>query len=97
MVSWFNAYHRPGRLTTGLDIWVEEQRFSNHNRAFKARLRLTGQPRKVTVLLNMQPGSQYMALWNGQLVSFKEINPGSFEIGIPFEAPVGELEFDPID
>lgn len=92
VVSWFHAYHCPGRLTTGLDIWVEEQQFTNHNRSFLGRLRLTARPRPVSVLVNMQPGHNYSAWWNGQHVPHIEINPGSFQVEIPFESRVGQLK-----
>jgi hypothetical protein len=92
VLSWFSAYHRPGRLTTGLDIWVEEQCFANHYRSFTGSLRLTSSPRTVTVLVNMQPGPQYSVLWNGQRIKKKEINPGSFQIELPFESQKGHLE-----
>ena len=92
VVSWFNAYYRPGQLTTGLDIWVEEQQFSNDNRAFKGRLRLNAPPRTVVVIVNMQFGHNYLVLWDGGCVKHIEINPGSFQIEIPFDSQVGQLE-----
>jgi hypothetical protein len=92
VVSWFNAYYRPGRLTTGLDIWVEEQAFSEDNRSFQGRLRLTARPRPVSVLVNLQPGGKYVARWNGRPIPYDEITAGSLQIKIPFEAQVGQLE-----
>jgi hypothetical protein len=92
VVSWFNAYHRPGRLTTGFDVWVETCAFSNDNRSFTGRLRLNAPPRTVVVIVNMQPDHDYSALWNGARVKQKENNPGSFQIEIPFDSQVGQLE-----
>jgi hypothetical protein len=92
VLSWFSAYHCPGRLTTGFDIWVEEQCFSDHNRSFQGTLRLTSNPRSVTVLVNMQPGQHYTVLWDGLQIKMKEINPGSLQIEVPFESHTGHLE-----
>jgi hypothetical protein len=92
VVSWFNAYHRPGRLTTGFDVWVESRAFSNDNRSFKGRMRLNASPRTVVVIVNMQPDHDYSALWNGARVKQTENNPGSFQIEIPFDSQVGQLE-----
>ena len=92
VVSWFNAYHRPGRLTTGFDVWVETCAFSNDNRSFTGRLRLNAPPRTVVVIVNMQPDHDYSALWNGARVKKTENNPGSFQIEIPFDSLVGQLE-----
>ncbi len=93
VVSWFGAYHRPGRLTTGSDIWVEEVQFTNFNRCLFARLRRMGHPRSVSLIVNMQPGFHYSAKWNGQSIGFTEINSGSFQIEIPFDSHVGMIEF----
>lgn len=92
VVSWFSAYHLPGRLATGFDIWVEEQEFTSDFSSFTGRLRLSNQPRTVTVIVNLQPGCAYSILWNGEPVLYSEINPGSFQIQLPFKAQVGQLD-----
>jgi hypothetical protein len=91
VLSWFHAYHSQGRLTTGLDTWVEEQQFCEGHRSFRGRLRLCGRCRPVSVQVNMQPGPEYSARWNGQRVKQCEINPGSLQIEIPPGSQVGDL------
>ncbi|MBI4926392.1 MAG: hypothetical protein HY835_01410 [Anaerolineae bacterium] len=93
VVSWFGAYHRPGRLTTGMNVWVEQQQFSANNRAFQGRLRLSGDPREAQVLLTLQPNGQYLARWNGQVVPHREIHPGCYEVTLPMSDQPGILEF----
>jgi hypothetical protein len=96
VLSWFSAYHVPGRLTTGLDIWVEQQQFSDANRVFHGSLCLTASPRTVTVIVNMQPGCAYSVLWNGIEAENREINRGSFQIQLPFEeSGAGQLVLTP--
>jgi hypothetical protein len=92
VLAWFGAYHRPGRLTTGFDIWVEEQCFADDLRSFRGRLRQTGQPRQVTVLLTLQAGVTYIVRWNGQLIAYTERTQGTLEIDLPFVVQTGELE-----
>ena len=92
VVSWYAAYHRPGRLTTGLDVWVEEQQFSDNNRSFRGRLRLYGHPRTVSIVVNLQPGNRAAARWNGMSIPIKENHPGSYQIQLPFTTTVGQLE-----
>jgi hypothetical protein len=91
VLSWFHAYHSPGRLTTGLNTWVEAQRFSNHNRAFWGRLRSSTPGRPTTVVVNLQPSAEYSALWNGQPAEHNEINPGSLQLEF-LSAKIGQLE-----
>jgi hypothetical protein len=85
VLSWFGAYHRPGRLTCGFDTWVARQEFSDGNRALVAEL--NGQPR--LVLATMAPGPAYRVTWNAQDSAFRELYPGVLEITLPGGA--GEL------
>jgi hypothetical protein len=91
VVSWLNAYHRPGRLTTGMNIWIEAQQFTADYRHLDAQLRTVGTPRTQTIIANMQPGEHYAVTWNGQVVGYKEINPGSLQIDLPFVSQVGMI------
>lgn len=92
VVSWFAAYHLPGKLTTGMDVWVEAHEFSDANESHTATLRLNSAPRTATVIVNLQPGNAYEARWAGQKLAVLERNPGSLEISIPFEEATGRLE-----
>jgi hypothetical protein len=79
-----------------LDIWVEQQQFSDANRVFHGSLCLTASPRTVTVIVNMQPGCAYSVLWNGIEAENREINRGSFQIQLPFEeSGAGQLVLTP--
>ena len=91
VVSWFNAYHCPGRLSAGMDIWVQRQRFSKALDACHAELHFAGEPRTVTVIVNLQPGRQYAATWDGKPIAFHERHPGSLELQLPFSAAEGKL------
>jgi hypothetical protein len=79
VLSWFGAYHRPGRLTCGFDTWVARQEFGDGNRALIAKLH--GQPR--LVIAAMVPGPTYRATWNGQRVQSRELSAGGLEITLP--------------
>lgn len=91
VVSWFSAYHRPGRLTGGFDVWIEEQHFADGNRSFRGQLRLNTTPRTVCVLATMQPGLDYTATWDGVPVVYQQLYPGVLQITIPFTAQTGQL------
>lgn len=87
VLSWFGAYHRPGRLTCGFDAWVAQQTFSDGNRMLVAELH--GRPR--LAIATMAPGAAYRAAWNGQPVAFRELYPGALEISLPGEPGGGRL------
>lgn len=92
VVNWFNAYHRLGRLTTGLDIWVEQQQFTPDSRRFEAQMRTVGAKRTTTIIVNMQPASEYRVTFDGEPVSYNQINPGSLQINLPVSTEIGKLE-----
>ena len=92
VMAWFNAYHQPGRLTVGLDGWIERQEFSHHNQALKADLRIAGKTTGcLTALVSLQNGPAYQARWNGAPVRWTEIYPGTLQIEIPRQAGRGKL------
>jgi hypothetical protein len=84
VLSWFGAYHRPGRLTCGFDTWVARQEYSDGNRFLAAQLvRCGSAERSSTVLATMAPGEIYQATWNGQPIASRELYPGVLEISLP--------------
>ncbi|NIB38243.1 hypothetical protein HBA55_01525 [Pseudomaricurvus alkylphenolicus] len=94
VVSWFSAYHCPGRISTGMDIWIEAQSFSDDFSSFEGNLRLTTALKTVTVIVNLQPSKEYCVQWNGKAIDYKEINPGSLQIDLSFESSIGELKIN---
>ncbi len=91
VLGWYGAYHRTGRLTVGLDAWVERQQFSAGNRQLEAELTLPADARPGLVLATMAPGGVYQATWNGQPAPFYERYPGMLEIRLPAGAGRGVL------
>ena len=92
VMAWYNAYHRPGRLTTGLDAWVERSNFTDHNRSLVADLKLNGQAgRAATVIVTLQPGLEYRATWNGQDAASSELYPGTLQITLNNDDQTGRL------
>lgn len=92
VMAWFNAYHRPGRLTVGLDGWVEKVEFLRYNQALEADLRIAGKTTGfLTALASMQSGPAYRVTWNGAPADRKEIYPGTLQIEIPRGANQGKL------
>jgi hypothetical protein len=96
VLSWYAAYYRPGQLTTGFDIWVEQHEFSQSDQAFSGRLRLAAAPRTVTVLVTLQPGPSYQAIWNGRHLPVRELHPGCLQLALPFTDEIGELSISAI-
>jgi len=93
VLSWFGAYHRPGRLTTGLHAWVESLDIAADHRKLRARLRLVGQARRrPLVIAAMAAGCHYGVQWNGKPVPFVERYAGTLEITLPAGAGDGMVD-----
>ena len=93
VLSWFGAYHRPGRLTCGLDVWVARQQFSDDNRKLVAVLQHHAPTRRAfTMIAAMSPAAQYRLTWNGQDVAHRELFPGVFQITLDEVDREGTLE-----
>lgn len=93
---WYGAYHRPGRLTTGFDTWIQAQQFSDANRHLKVAMENHSPAlRPYTVMATMAPGPAYRAVWNNQPVTLSERYPGVLEITLDGNAPKGNLEVYP--
>jgi hypothetical protein len=92
VLAWYGAYHRPGRLTTGFDAWVQRQSFDAGNRSLQADLAFyQAGPRPATVIASMAPGLAYQANWNGQPAPVHERYPGVLEISLDRTKPSGKL------
>jgi hypothetical protein len=91
VLAWYSAYHLPGRLTCGLDVWVEKSTFSDYNRIYQGRLRIQENgAKKAVVIVNMQPGPAYRVTWNDQPADFIEITPGVLQVTLS-RSPEGTL------
>jgi hypothetical protein len=96
VLSWYGAYHRPGRLTTGLDAWVVSRRVGQDGRELSAELALFGQPRHTPVVIAaLDPDASYAATWNGEPVPHHARVPGVVEIQLPAGDAEGQLDVTP--
>lgn len=83
VLSWFSAYYRPGRLSTGLNGRVLASSFTGDGRELQATLRLSGACSGSTqVLATLRPGT-YRATWNGEAAPCQMRTLGCCEITLP--------------
>ena len=98
VLCWYGAYHRPGRLSTGLDVWIKALEISANRRSLSADLRLFGPPhRSPVVIAALEPGWRYAATWNQHPAEAYERYPGVLEIRLPAGTGRGRLEISPAE
>lgn len=92
VLGWYGAYHRSGRLSVGLDTWVEALNLAPDHRSLAARLRFFGPPHHTPlVIASLAADSAYTVTWNGTRLPFNERYPGTLEIQLPAGISEGEL------
>ncbi|NHN35195.1 MGH1-like glycoside hydrolase domain-containing protein [Paenibacillus agricola] len=93
VMSWYAAYHKPGTLTVGLDIWIKERTFNNRFTELEARMIRHGSSHtsNYTFLVCMTPGDGYAVLWNDKQIAYVEPYNGVFEITVPCCEEEGKL------
>lgn len=95
VLQWFGAYHRPGRLTTGLDIWVESCHWEDNHNGVVATLVRRGDPRHRAAILATVPATRvYLVSWNNDPVEHTVDNSGLITILLPAGATTGTLRID---
>ena len=95
ILAWHAAYFEPGRLTVGLDGWVEQVAWAPDDRGVTARLRFTPRTdtsdRPRTVLVRLTAGPAYDVTWDGRPAPARERLPGLLEVTVPGDAEAGDL------
>ena len=93
ILSWFSAYYKPGTVTTGFEIWLEEQSFNPDCSSFQATLAFddatASHSRDMVVCMN--PSNRYEVTFNGQEVAAKSLYKGLLTIHLPPTQQTGKL------
>jgi hypothetical protein len=96
VLCWYGAYHRPGRLTAGLDTWIEALEVAEDRRALSADLRLFGPSHHTPVVIaTLDAGADYTVTWNGTPLLHHTRHPGTLEIHLSAGASAGTLHISP--
>ena len=87
MLSWYGAYFRPGRLTTGFEVLVKECDAEARGNRLAAELVTFGQADKpLWVIASLNSFGTYRAIWNGEACEMRLIHAGDFNVAIPAQS-----------
>src|SRR5690606_24971198 len=99
ILSWFNAYYKMGTATTGFDVWIKEQQFTQNNDGYAAVLRVspsaTGRNRAMLVCLDGE--NRYIAVLDGKTIPVRETIPGLLAVTLPTGIAQGRLEIRKVE
>ena len=84
VLSWYAAYFRPGRLTTGFEVLVKQCNADSHGNSIEAELLTFGHTDKpLWVIAGMNSFGSYRATWNGEVCEMRLIHAGVYNVAIP--------------
>lgn len=91
-LQWFAAYHQPGRLTTGFDLWLDACAWEEDWGGLTATIARRGDERhRAAILATLRPGRVYLVRWDGATVEHTVEGNGLITILLPPGATSGTL------
>ncbi len=85
VLTWFSAYYKPGTVTTGFEIWIDQQSFNEDFSAYNAVLSfdMATKAHSRTIMVCMNPAFDYQIDIDGRFVEFNCRYDGLIEIELP--------------
>ena len=99
ILNWFAAYYRPGKVSTGFEVWITKSDFNENHSRYKAELSFddSTKPHERCMIVCMDAGHQYEVFFNGKPVQYRYGHAGMLEITLPATNKTGELEVRTLD
>jgi len=84
VLSWFGAYYRPGRLTSGYDVWTRRCDYDDATGSWSAELEIGGQTGGITTVIAVSDkGGTYRAEYAGTPCPIRQRITGVWEVDLP--------------
>lgn len=92
-LNWFAAYYKPGKVSTGFEVWITKSEFNDNNSGYKADISFDDSTKahERCMIVCMDAGYKYEVLFNGKSVKSRSDHPGMLEITLPATNKTGEL------
>lgn len=85
VLPWFDAYYKPGTITSGFEVWIKSQSFNADNSGYTAQLSLDASTKahKRCFMACLNPDYKYEVQINGKTVDYNTPYTGLLEISLP--------------
>lgn len=85
ILNWFAAYYKPGKVSSGFEVWILKNQFNNDYSEYRGELLLDDStiPHERCLLVCMNPKFEYEALFNGKPVKTNSYHAGMLEVTLP--------------
>lgn len=93
ILNWFAAYYKPGKVSTGFEIWIAENHFNTDYSQYRAKISFDDStlPHERCMIVCMNPDHTYEVQFNGRPVKSKSYHTGVVEITLPNSNKTGVL------
>ena len=85
LLNWHASYYRPGKISTGFEVFVDSHRFDEQLSALDADISFdtSVKPHQRTILVCLNPDNKYTVTLNGKSLEARQRHPGLVEITLP--------------
>lgn len=98
VAAWFDAYYKKGTITTGFEVMISKAVFNKDFSSLTATLSFDEATRahERVILIAMNPGKKYKAIFNDKAVKATELNKGLWQVYLPAANTKGSLIMSPL-
>ena len=93
VLSWFTAYYKLGKVTTGFEIWLSDEKMDSDFAGYKATLQFddSAPPHERCMIVCLDPANDYKVTFDGKQMPMKIVEKGQLQITLPATNRKGEL------
>jgi neutral trehalase len=93
ILNWFSSYYKIGKVTTGFEIWLNDEKFNSDYSRYEATLKFddTTKPHERCMLVCLNPNNDYTAFFNDKPIDFRIVYRGLVQITLPATNEAGKL------
>jgi len=94
VLAWFTSYYKLGRVTTGFEIWLSNEKMNDDFSGYEATLTFddSSLPHERCLLICLDPNNDYQATFGGKPVKVSDPEKGQLQITLPATNKKGILK-----
>lgn len=98
VINFFSSYYKIGKMTTGFEIWINEDKFTENFTKYSATISFdnSGAARERCMLVCLCPEKKYKAFFNGKEIPTRSYHAGLVEVMLPATNQKGVLNIRPV-
>lgn len=85
IINWYTSYYKIGKVTTGFEVWLSDNKFNSDFSAYQATLKFDGatNPHERNILICLNPNYNYIVTIDGKQAKTVQHHVGCLQIILP--------------